>query len=77
MRDYGSLTYIEAIKRARKVLASFGDQPLVAGIPIELEISFTLSTTVVQYKAILQEPDPQTALSNIGQIFDGLEQTMQ
>ena len=25
MRDYGSLTYVEAIDRARKVLASFGD----------------------------------------------------
>ena len=47
MRDYGSSNYIETLDRARKVLASFKGQPIEAGVPIELEISFTLSTTVV------------------------------
>ena len=76
MNDHDSLTYKEALQRARKVLSSFKDQPIEAGVPIEFEISFTLSATVIKYKALLQEPDPQTAMSNIGQIFDGLEQTM-
>ena len=50
MKDSGSQPFKEVYDRANIILSAFAKESVIAGTPLEFEIPFTISTSIVKYK---------------------------